>query len=83
MLGLGLGLANVAFVTVSVTTLTTAATGFDVAVKVDLTVPATKGAGALEFFGVIGAIALATKYSCALKTFRHDPQRTEPLADCS
>lgn len=34
-------------------------------------------------FGVAGAGLLATKYSCALKTFKQEPQRTEPLADCS
>lgn len=35
-------------------------------------------------FGVAGAaVVLATKYSCALKTFKQEPQRTAPLADCS
>ncbi|MDO8342555.1 MAG: hypothetical protein Q7T48_05095 [Cellvibrio sp.] len=38
---------------------------------------------ALVFFGVVGAVVLATKYSCALKTFKQEPQRTAPLADCS
>jgi hypothetical protein len=35
------------------------------------------------FFGAVGAVVLATKYSCALKTFKQEPQRTAPLADCS
>ena len=26
---------------------------------------------------------VAAKYSCALKTFRQEPQRTAPLADCN
>lgn len=26
---------------------------------------------------------VVTKYSCALKTFKQEPQRTAPLADCS
>ena len=29
------------------------------------------------------AVVLVIKYSCALKTFRQEPQRTAPLADCS
>lgn len=40
-------------------------------------------AAILVFFGVAGAVALVTKYSCALKTFKQEPQRTAPLADCS
>jgi hypothetical protein len=35
------------------------------------------------FFGAVGTVLLATKYSCALKTFKQEPQRTAPLADCS
>lgn len=35
------------------------------------------------FFGAVGAVVLATKYSCALKTFKQEPQRTAPFADCS
>jgi len=37
----------------------------------------------MEFFGAADAVVLATKYSCALKTFKQEPQRTAPLADCS
>ena len=40
-------------------------------------------ATALVFFGAVGAVVLATKYSCALKTFKQEPQRTAPLADCN
>ncbi len=38
---------------------------------------------AIAFFGAAGVAVLATKYSCALKTFKQEPQRTAPLADCS
>lgn len=40
-------------------------------------------ATALVFFGTVGTVVLATKYSCALKTFKQEPQRTAPLADCN
>jgi len=40
-------------------------------------------AAALVFFGAVGTVVLATKYSCALKTFKQEPQRTAPLADCN
>lgn len=73
----GLGLAGGVLFVVSVFALV-AAPGLTVEVGV-VALPACE----LAFFGVTGAVVLATKYSCALKTFKQEPQRTAPLADCS
>lgn len=76
---LGFGLAEGAFFAMSFFASATLVVTAGFIAEVDLAVSVT----APVFFGVVGAVVLATKYSCALKTFKQEPQRTAPLADCS
>jgi hypothetical protein len=76
---LGFGLAEGALFAMSFFASATLVVPPDFIAEAGLAVSVT----ATVFFGVVGAVVLATKYSCALKTFKQEPQRTAPLADCS